>query len=229
MADDLAKLHVEFFVEAQEDLKASREQGRKVFRDVEMVRIRWVGDRGRVLVAPAHAESVYDRGTGRNLTYAERFPQHYEAFVKDRADLAEGTPLAEVSFVSKAQAAEWAALNIRTVENLAAVSDRDIRKLGMGARDYVEKARQWLERAKDGAAADKAEAEIARLRAEIEALKAKAAAPADPAQGDPFDAMSDDELRAFIAEKAGVEPRKNAAREKLLAAARDCADMSEAA
>lgn len=229
MSDDLAKLHVEFFTEAQEDLKASREQGRKVFKDVEMIRIRWVGDRGRVLVAPAHSLSVYDRAQGRHLTYAERFPAHYEAFTKDREELAEGTPLTEVAFVSKAQAAEWAALNVKTVEHLAAISDRDIRKLGMGGREYVEKARAWLSRANDTAAAERAEAEIAKLRAEIEALRSERAAPVAAAGGDEFEAMADEELREFIARRTGAEPRKNAARDKLLAAARDCADMTEAA
>ena len=69
-----SQLHVEFFTDAREDKKASRAAGRPIYKDVELVRIKFPGDNKRMLVAPANDPSVMDKGSGRHITYAERFP-----------------------------------------------------------------------------------------------------------------------------------------------------------
>jgi hypothetical protein len=77
---DTNHLHVTFFSEAVENPKRSAAEGKVCFDDVEFVRIKFVGDTKNELVAPAHSKSVFDSEQRRYLTYAERFPQHYEAF-----------------------------------------------------------------------------------------------------------------------------------------------------
>ena len=51
--EDKVRVHVEFFQDAVQDPAASREAGRPVFKDMDMVRIRIPGDKGTVMVAPA--------------------------------------------------------------------------------------------------------------------------------------------------------------------------------
>ena len=222
MADDLAKIHVEFFTEARQNKRKSDEAGRPVFDDVEKVRIRWVGDRGRVLVAPAHQPSYYSREHSRHISYAERFPRVYEEWKRTQDNAEPGTPLAVLPHIPESRLAELKSQNVRTVENLAALADRTLTKLGPGFRELREQAQAYLDRITDDAA-------TAKLEARIRELEAMLTTPEEPKVGDRFDAMSDDDLRDFIAERTGQTPRKNAARDKLLGAARECADMDVAA
>lgn len=216
---DLDKIHVEFFTEARKNERKSAEKGRPVFDDVEKFRVRWVGDRNRVLVGFAHQPTFYSREHGRHISYAERFPKIYEAFKASAAAAEPGTPLAVLPGIPESKLAELKAQNVRTVENLAALADRTLTKLGPGFREFRDQAQAYLARVSDDAATTKLEARIRELEAMLAQDKA------EPAEGDRFDDMSDDALRGFIEDRTGASPRKNAARDKLLAAARECADM----
>ncbi|MEM9969520.1 MAG: hypothetical protein AAF762_00255 [Pseudomonadota bacterium] len=223
MADDTPSLHVEFFTEAVESPAKSKEAGRKIFEPEERIRIKWVGDRNRELVAPAHQKSRWDSERQAYLTYAERFARHYEAFKVDQEPLEDGTPLSVVPWVGVAQVAELKAMNVRTVENLAALPDRALPKLGPGYRTLREEAQKFLDASASTASTRALTDQIAELQAQIAKLQDTSAAPAAPASD--FAGMSDDDLRAFIQARTGEPPRKNAAREKLIAAAEACADI----
>lgn len=223
-----AHAYIEFYLEAMPDAAASRDAGRPMFKDVEMVSIKLVGDPANNLVARAHEKFQFvsdprDAAGGRYITYAERYPDHYSAFLRDAQAAEEGTPLEHLPFMTKSQIAEFKAQNIRTVEGLAGLADRLLK--GMGWRAMREQAKVWIEEADKMAAVTRVNAENDGLRARLAALEAKiAATPAAPA--DDIDGWTDDALRAYL-EGRGISPRANAAHDKLVAAARDV--MAEAA
>lgn len=220
----------EFFVEARRDKKASEEAGRPIFKDVEMVRVRFAGDAKRELVAPAHEKFKLAPGGGHMLSYAEVWPDHYEAFKKGHDALASGTLIDLLPGLRPSQIAAFKAQGVPTIEALAALPDRTIAKIGPGTRDLVEQARAYLDEAHDRAAASAARAESDALKARVAELEALIAGKAGtPQKGDDVSAMSDDELRAFLNDR-GISPRANASREKLEAAVRDVmASEAEAA
>lgn len=233
MADDKepAQIHVEFFVEAVENLRESRKQGRPIFNDREMVRLRWVGDQKRVLVAPAHDRFKVDPETGRQMTYAEAWPRHFEAFRNNAEMSTEGmTPISVLGGLTASKIAELKSQHITTVEQLAALPDRVIGKLGPGNRAHVERAQAYLDNAKSNAALNRAEEVNVELQAKIEAMeKALAAMQADQAPGaepgeapggDEFDKMSKDELREWLGNR-DLPVKSSATRDTMIAAARE--------
>lgn len=157
-----AGIFAEFFLEPVEQSFLSREEGRPVFKDVEHVRILIAGDAKSEVV-----QEVTDQ-------HKARFPQAYAAF-KNNLDQIEatGTPLKHWPAMTPATIKNFAAQNIHTVEQLAAVTDAALQTLGMGARDWRERAKAFLATAKDTAAAQKLASENEALRADVDALKAQ--------------------------------------------------------
>jgi hypothetical protein len=112
-------LHVEFYADAVKNERLSAQSGRPVFEDAEFVRIKFVGDKNNVLVAPAHSTgTARDPFTNERMTYAQQFPKHYEAFQKHQEFRGTGAPLEEIG-LSQAKIKELNAANIYTVEALA--------------------------------------------------------------------------------------------------------------
>lgn len=224
-------LHIEFFDHPKENAAKSREAGRPIFEDVEMVRIRYVGDTKNVHVAPAH--EMYKLGSdGMHVSYAQEFPDHYKAFQEQREFFGEGTPIGELPFINNAKAKELKAINIHTAEALAGLNAGGIKRLGMGGRSLVEQAQVYLDQAKDGALMAKVNEENAGLQRQLDELRAQIAATASAPKAaaetpDGPDGWSDDQLRAYLTEQ-GAEPRSNANRDKMLAAAKQFMTMEAA-
>src|SRR5690606_17680146 len=103
--------------------------------------------------------------------HRQRWPQIYEQFKRGIEQRMEGTPLDEWSKLTASKIAELKALNIHTVEALAAIADGNIQRLGMGGRELVKSAQKWLEISKDNAKVDQIIAENNRLNDELEMLK----------------------------------------------------------
>lgn len=220
--EDTSHLHIEFSVDAVENPEKSRKEGRKIYDEVEQVTIKFVGDRNRELVAPAHSFSHRDRDTGEPVSYAMRFPKHYEAFKAQRKFIGDGTPLSEAPFISVAQRAELAHVNIFTIDALANVPDSIGPKLGSGWRTMVEQAKAWIDKARGNAVEMRLSAENADLRAQMEAMQAQIAQimggqakPAPVARVDeddaptPFDGWDAETLKAYIKDRTGQAPRGN--------------------
>jgi hypothetical protein len=149
-------LAVRFFIEPMVNEQKSREAGRDIFEDTEMVEIRVPGDRD-VIRRPASTEDK------------KRFASQYVAFRKSESqEAAEGFPLKEWASISRSQALELAQFGIRTVEHLAGAPDAHLQQIGplMALR---QKARDWLAAAKDNAV-------LSKLRAENDDLKNRLAA-----------------------------------------------------
>lgn len=235
MANEPQRIFAEFYMEAIQDEKASLEQGRPIYNDVEHVRIRWAGDNKRELVAPAQSMSIRDRTNGMEITYAERFPREYEAFKSNIRYVGSGTPLDEAPFLTAANRAELKALNIFTIEALANPTSQAIQRLGMGGRTLVNKAAAWLQEAAEKAPALRFAAENAELKNQLASMQKQMAdfmagqrAPVAPmpdiapastssllapatdeeiAEGSAYAEWSDDRLKAFIKDKSGQAPR----------------------
>ena len=177
MDDDLM---VRFFYKEREDKAATLKEGRPCFKEVEYVEIRVPGNRDPQACRPA---------THRDK---ERFPRHYEAFQRRTELPEEGTLLKEWPQVSRSQVEELSFLNVKTVEQLAAMADTHANKLHGG---YIlkDRAQKWLEQAGESKLIAEKEALQSRLNAmearllEMQELmaqqvddKALASGPGDP-------------------------------------------------
>lgn len=218
-----AGLGVKFFMKPVQHMAKSKEAGRPIFEDREYVSIIFPGDRTREHVAPAH-EMHYVSHEKRQMTYAERFAPIYQAWKSDGMEGGVGTPLSAATFLTPAKLEEMKSQRIHTVEQLAALPDSAIRKLGMGARELVEQAQAYIKAAQGTS-------EVAALQAQIEELKAMLSATrVGPPQDapDPFEGLERDDL-FNMASDAGLSPRSNASRESLVQMLTEAAKKKEAA
>lgn len=217
-------LAVEFFVDARKNPRLSKKEGRPIFEDKEFVKIMFPGDNKRLLIAPA-LEMHYNSNAKTQMTYAERFPEHYKVFKTEGAEMTHGTPVGSLDIVTAAKASELRALNITTVEQLASLPDASGRRLGMGWRELQDEAKAYLEQAEKLS-------DNAYLREQIESLQAQLAATSQPAESqvsEQFEGFSDDDLKNMIRDAGGEVPRGKASRETLEAKLREIAAEKEAA
>jgi len=152
----------------------SNEAGRPIYEDREFVRIFVAGD--------SKSEVFRQVEPGDK----ERFREEYRRFKEDASEDAQlvGTPLSAWTAMSRSTVAEFVAMKVRTVEQLADMSDTALQAFGMGGLEWRNKARAWLISAEDGKAAvalqaaiDSRDAEIAMLKQQIEDLAARVPAP----------------------------------------------------
>jgi hypothetical protein len=163
---DDSGLFVQFYMESIEDEEQSKIEGRPFFRDVPFIKIIPVGDKNTVVCRPVKLD--YDANTPPDTV---RWPAQYAAFQNQQVQVSEGTPLEQWGPITKSQALMFKAVNVHTVEQLAAVSDQNLHNLGMGAREMREKATAYIADAKGGAGTAKLQAENEELRQKIEALQ----------------------------------------------------------
>ncbi|MBX5217877.1 hypothetical protein HJC06_10610 [Rhizobium sp. NLR9b] len=160
MADTNTGIYASFSLEPVEQTFLTEKEGRPIFADKEFVRIFIAGDK--------HTE-VYREVTENDKL---RFSDAYRRF-KDGAAAREqlvGTPLSQWPYLKPSQIKELEAINIYTVEQMAALSDTAKQKLGMGANELVAAARGYLATAENSSAASAFAAENERLKGEVERL-----------------------------------------------------------
>ena len=203
-----ATIHVEFFAESVEDRGASRKAGRPIFKEIERVRIMFPGDNKRKPVFNAHERAGLHPETGAEVTYAEMYPAHYEAFKKQVELIGDGTPLGELPGMPGSKVKEYKAVNIHTIEAMAGLDDRTVQKLGMGTRSWKDKAVAWL--------SGDSLSEIEKLKNEIASLKAAQV----PSAVD-FGTWEPEDIKAFIEDKTGARPKGNPSKDTLVAKANE--------
>ena len=184
---------------AVEDAIASKRAGRPIFKDQEVVEIRIAGDRNFAPTYPA--KSMWKRVEGDEMTYADRWPDAYARFKQGQEQVAHGTPLSELPFLTEARRQELRMLKVYTAEALASLDGKNLTNLGPQGREMKDQAASYLDRAR-GVAQDVA------LREELAEVKAKLA----EFQGQKAPAPDQDEresLKTLIAEKTGSRPRGN--------------------
>lgn len=129
-----ATLLVKFYMRPRLDQAASKKEGRPIYKEVEHIDIRVPGNRNAGAARPA---TPADK---------ERFAEHYRRF-KDRVsqDDTSGTLLSEWAPISRSQAEELAFFHVKTVEQLANMSDTQVSKF-MGMMGLKERAKEWLDK-----------------------------------------------------------------------------------
>ena len=114
--------------------------------------------------------------------YKQRFPFDYQRFIAKSGDAVVGTPIELMPGLSVSQKAEFRAMNIRTVEDLAEIPDTT---RVLGVHELKRKAKAYLDVSRDEAIATKAaetnaqlkkqELELAQSKAELAAMKEQVA------------------------------------------------------
>lgn len=214
---------------SHEDVHESERQGHAVMKTFVGVEVRIGGSKLYSPVFPADAQWMRDGH--RIITYAERWPDQYKAFMEGNQQMAAGTPLEQLSGlgITPSQLSLCRALKIYSIEGLASLEGQNLRSLGMHANVLKKMATDYLNSRTSGASV----AEIEALKAEIAALKlaipTKEATPkeidAALKQADlDFEAMADDDLKEWIAQKSGSgKPRGNPSHETLVSMAKELA------
>lgn len=226
MSDNAPRNHVEFYTFAAPNPRKTQEEGRPIFDDREMVRIKIPGDRRLTIEAPANEKFRRDISTNEWVTYKDEYPRHYELFKKGMEQVGTGTPISELTFLTEAKRAELRALNILTAEHLAGLDGSNLGRLGMGGRALKDQAQAYLDKASQGAGVSKLAADNEELRRQVEAMQAQmqafmaqgnapTPAPMKPVTADEtapastFEDWSDESLKTFIKERSGTAPRGN--------------------
>jgi hypothetical protein len=137
-----------FYMDTRKNNFRSEKEGRACFDDVEMVEILIPGDRKTQFCGLV------------NDQHRRRFAQQYAAFKAGLEAPVEGTPIAELPGLTRAQAEELAFAHVKTIEILANLSDDQLSKaVGMGGFKLREKAQRRLEQISGDAPMEKLAAE----------------------------------------------------------------------
>ncbi len=140
-------LYVKFFTHPLENREKSLEAGRPIFIDAEFINIMVPGDKSNVIIRQVREKDK------------ERFPRQYAAYRNQEEELIEGTPLEQWGFLTAARCEEMKFFNIRTVEQLANLSDANAQKF-MGVQRLKKSAQEYLE-------AKKTDAPVLQLQEEL--------------------------------------------------------------
>ena len=163
-------LLVRFFNHAKQDSDKTAEAGRPIFVEVPYVEIRQPGNKDSIILRPASQMDI------------QRFPQHYQAF-KNRTtedESIEGSLLEHWPAVSRSQVEELRYMNVRTVEQLAGMTDTNAQGM-MGLSMLRQRAKDYLEASTNQKAADElreARETCARLEAAVKELQKQVATQA---------------------------------------------------
>lgn len=136
----------------EESVPAGEIAGRKTFKMVERVRIVMPGNGLNMPVFNVSDE------------HRERWPQAYEAFKKGLEPALNGTPLEEWAILNKAQVMELKAAHILTIEDVAALPDTAVQRIGRGGYALRDRAKAYLDEAEE-------QALVTRVTAENEVLR----------------------------------------------------------
>jgi hypothetical protein len=124
------KLHVRFFMRPRIDPERSQQENRPIYKDIAHIEIMIPGDKNNIVTA-----EVWEQ-------HKRRFPIHWEQFQSGIKDQVVGTPLKIAPFLTEAHVEELAYFKIRTIEQLANLSDTNM--TFMGAREMSQQAQKYL-------------------------------------------------------------------------------------
>jgi len=123
-------LHVRFFMRPRIDIEASKKENRPIYKDVPHIEIMIPGDKNNIVLAEVWEQHI------------RRFPVHWEQFQAGVKDQIVGTPLKVAPFLTESHIEELAYFKIRTIEQLANLSDANM--TWMGAREMSQAAKKYL-------------------------------------------------------------------------------------
>jgi len=153
-----SKLYVQFYVRPVMNNFRSSEEGRPIYEEKEYIRIIVPGDSKTTVDCPVTDE------------FRMRFQNQYDKFKRGMEQAVEGTPLEMWPQMTVGLCAELKAMNVTTVEQLAALDDGKAQRI-MGSYDLRRKAQIFLDAAQGEAANNKMAAELQKRDDEINLLK----------------------------------------------------------
>lgn len=143
-----ARLLVKFYMGTQHNPVESAEQGRPIYDELPYIQILVPGDRDNMVDRPVREQDK------------QRFPQYWAAFqTGDENQMQSGTPLSAWPILSSSQIRELEYFNVKTVEQLAGMSDTNAQQFA-GITSLRKQAADYLELAKDGSVLTKMNAEL---------------------------------------------------------------------
>lgn len=219
-----------FYVGTFENPTKSKEAGRPIFDEMEMVEVRLAGERNFNPHFPAH--SMWVRENGEEITYAMRWSDEYSQFKSVGTQTAAGTPLEELVFLSAARRSELKALKIYTAEALTGLEGHNLKVLAGEGYKLKEQAQAYLDKAAAFAPDTSYAAENAELKARMALLEQQLASiQMGPTveDNDPYQGLSDDELKEKISNLTGARPRGNPSRPTLIGMLNELNSQPEAA
>lgn len=191
---------------------------------VHMVRLEKIGDDLNVPVQRAEEPFHNVRSAmglnegGRLYSAAELFPQQWQEYL-EHGDNSHGTPLnaLRIPDIVAANLLRW---HVRSIENLAAVSDSMIKNMPPGTEDWRDAARKYLVDCSDADASSLVVQEKARDLVEMQKkLSEYQAAERYEAEGEgEYEKYDDDALRAY-ATAGNIHVDHRWGRKKLILAA----------
>lgn len=144
--------YVRFERRPVEDKVASVAQGRYVARDVDFALITppYSKDCVEHKVDKWFAENDRKVRIGRMpKEWAKMYRDAYQLWLDGQEIPEQGTPIKGWGLISPAQQEMLIRINCRTVEDLAAINDEGMKRIGMGALELKNKAVNWLRTLKD--------------------------------------------------------------------------------
>lgn len=154
------QLRADFYMDTVKDELASHAAGRDIHREVERVRIIIPGAVASILV-----KNVDD-------SHRQQYPEQYAAFKAGREQPLSGTALSQWPVLNRAMVEELHYLKLRTVEEIANLSDVQLQGL-MGGQNLRALARAYLDDAEAQALTTKLTAENDVLRSRVGVLEAQ--------------------------------------------------------
>lgn len=179
-------LNVTFSMEPHFNAAKSAAEGRPIFDDREYVKIQVPGDKDSIVDRPV---TEIDR---------RRFADKYAAFKAGRSQALSGTPLTAVAWMSKSRVRELEHFGVRTLEQLANMSDEAAQKF-MGINMLRSHARDHLAAAAEMAPVISMRTEIEAKDNEIATLKSAIGEQAQALQ------LLQQQMHAFMTNAQGVQ------------------------
>jgi hypothetical protein len=124
-----------FFMDPVQDEAATAREGRPIFRERELVQL---------LIPGSPNQPTFEV----NDEYRKRWPTQYEQFKKGLEPALNGTPLEQWPILNRSMVLELKALQIFTVEQLAALSDVHLQQIKMAGRRLRDLAQAYLDDSK---------------------------------------------------------------------------------
>lgn len=161
-------LFVQFRTGARKNTVRTQLEGRPIFDDVPFITIAIPGDKTLVIDNEAWIdESETPIPAAHNI----RFPRQWMAYKAGaNQDAVSGTPLSQWPGSTPSFIEEMAAQKVRTVEQLANMSDANCQKF-MGGISIRQKAKDFVARAADSAVVDRMRAELTERDERLAALE----------------------------------------------------------
>lgn len=168
-------LHFLWKIAAVRHSQRSIEEGRDIFIDVECCEIHYPGMKNVLIKHFNPQKPTYKEEVKAFFRQHPKAHEIYRLWKEDAAELTVGTPIKNWAVLSESEKAEFIALGLHSVEQVAAASDVTCQALGMKGREYRTRAQAYIATAKESAAAQQYATENLRLREDIELLQQRVA------------------------------------------------------